>query len=838
MRPYRRPVVPLVFSLAAGIVLGHLFPTRPVWPLAAAGVFFFMTLAKTVFKKNRVIEPLLLFAALGHASISPFGAPNFPDGHVVRFVGKAPMTVIAGVKEVRSQGRRASLIVEAEKFEKDRVKIPARGRIRLTVYGAAENISPGDLISFKGRLFKIKNFANPFGFDYQSHMAFKRIWVSSHCPGKKIKVLEKRKDFGPGAAIGSFRRKIAAFIDREAESRPVSAGILKAVTIGDRTGISPHVREAFNRAGAGHLLAISGLHIGIIATLSFFVFTRLLWRFRRALLSGRARQAAAILSLVPVISYAAISGMSPSAQRAMIMAAVVLFSLWAQRRHEPFNALALAAFAMLILSPQSLFSISFRLSFAAVFAILWGFSHIRFSPAPDAPFRVRAARWSGAMLAASFFAILGTLPWTLFYFSQVSVIGIATNFVLIPLVGFLATPLGLLAVFFHGLGLFGDHFFLSGALGVLDLCFWAIESVAALPFAAVETIGLSYFEIFCFYALLGSGSLAVFAFQEKDREKKKKAAILAAGALALTAADVSFWAYDRLMRRDFRATFLDVGQGNAALLEFPRGFRMLVDGGGFRSKSGLDTGRHMIAPLLRGKKIGTIDAILLSHPDSDHLNGLIYIAERFNVKSIWTNGEKSGSMSYRKLTKIIRDKKIEIRDLKTLPRTLDIQGVRVEILYPPDDFLKRKKKEKWRNRNNNSLVARISLGSFSALFPGDIMEKGEKELCETAGDALKSAVLLAPHHGAATSSTEMFVKKVSPETVVISSGRRYGRLFSRESVSKRYQRHGADIFRTDTDGAVMLKAGPDHWTVHARNKGRSPFNGAFNEIREAFGLCF
>jgi competence protein ComEC len=215
-------------------------------------------------------------------------------------------------------------------------------------------------------------------------------------------------------------------------------------------------------------------------------------------------------------------------------------------------------------------------------------------------------------------------------------------------------------------------------------------------------------------------------------------------------------------------------------------------------------GAAIVAPLLWRKKIRTVDTLILSHPNSDHLNGLIYIARNFHVKKVWTNSEARNTLGYQNFMEVIANQKIVLPSFADMPRSHWINGVKLEFLYPPQGFLKREEKEKWRDTNNNSLVVKVSMGSTSFLFPGDIMAAAEKELVGLAGRKLNSTVLIAPHHGSRSSSSTVFLGEVNPEVIVISSGRKSRFNLPHPIILKKYQHHGYSIFRTDINGAVSL----------------------------------
>ncbi len=246
-----------------------------------------------------------------------------------------------------------------------------------------------------------------------------------------------------------------------------------------------------------------------------------------------------------------------------------------------------------------------------------------------------------------------------------------------------------------------------------------------------------------------------------------------------------------------------MGQGSSALVEMPEGFNLLIDGGGFSDNSVFDIGERVIAPLLWRKKIKTIDTIILSHPNSDHLNGLLYIAENFNVKRVWANCDIADTIGYRKFMEIIKKKAIHMPEFKDISRTHFINGAQLDFLYPPSDYMDNNKRT-WSNLNNNSLVIKVEFGSKSFLFPGDIMTKAEKELVAISGDNLKSDILIAPHHGSKTSNSEFFIDSVNPEIVIFSSGWRNRYRFPQPSVLEKYKERGCRILRTDSHGAVTI----------------------------------
>jgi competence protein ComEC len=818
---YSRPVIPLLLSMISGIVVGTWFPGHGTWMVivvlvCAVTLFFFIRK-----KRTPKLFPLVLLIVLGYLSIQPWVFPTFPSNHVIHFMDTHPWKITGVI--VTSDARqlnRQKCILRTEFLESKSKSFPVKGRIRLTVSGDAPDLSTGDRIVFLGRIRSIRNFSNPGGFDYQRYMVFKKVWGSAYVSAYKLNLIEKNVGKGVGAIISGARHRISNLIDQIGDKE--QQGVLKALIVGDRNAISPELRTSFNRVGAGHLLAISGLHIGIIATASFLFFKWILSHIRFFLLNAWTKKGAVILSIVPVLVYGLLSGMSPSTQRAVIMVIVFLMAFLFEREHDLINTLAMAAMMILIIHPPSVFSISFQFSFAAVLAIIYGLSKLP-QLWPSDQNRTRKQKWLKATIKlyyffmTSFFAVLGTLPLVMHYFNQVSLVGIPANVIFIPLIGFVVVPLGIMAVFLYPLTVSGALVCLKAGSAVLEYVIKIINLISGWTYAAIKTVTPNYLEIFCFYilfwALLNLKSLQIgtpFALS-KDRSSPSKNSIqkpvvmVVLLTVLMFSADVGYWTYQRYWRDDLRVTMIDVGHGNASLLEFPYGYNMLIDGGGFSDNRVFDVGASIVAPFLWQKKIRSIDSIVLSHPNSDHLNGLIYIAENFHVKNVWTNHDTANTFGYQMFMEAINKNNIQMPAYNKITGIHDINGVHIEVLYPPVDFIERKEIETWRNLNNNSLVLKVSFGGVSFLFPGDIKARAEYELASMVGSKLKSTILLAPHHGSKTSNTEPFLEKVTPEVVVISSRwkSRFG--FPHPLVLKRYKATGCRVLETAQNGAVSMR---------------------------------
>jgi len=735
---YARPVIPLLLSMISGIAVGTWFPDYGTWAYIGVGVCTGIILYRIWKKRTTLICPLVLLYALGYLSILPWTAPGFPSRHIIHFVDMPPWKIVGVIHTpVAIYSNRQKFILRTESLQGNDESFPVVGRIRLTVSGDDPKLQKGDRIAVFGKIRSIRNFNNPGGFDYKRYMVFKKVWGTTYVSSQKVALMEKRSEKGVGTIIAEVRSKFSDLIDAVGTGK--EQGVIKALIIGDRNSISQDLRDAFNRAGIGHLLAISGLHIGIVATAAFLFFSWMLSYIKLLLWHAWTKKGAVFLSVVPVLIYGLISGMSPSTQRAVIMVMVFLTAFLFEREHDPMNTLALAAMLILVVHPPSLFSISFQLSFAAVLAIIYGLAKVE-SPWESPEIRGKRPKISKVattlfyFFMASLFAIFGTLPLVMFYFNQISLVGLLANFIMVPMIGFVAVPLGLLAVFLYPLTVYGALFCLEACSVVLKQALFIIKFFAALPFSAVKTVTPSYLEICCFYILFwavlnlkhipfkkpGKQDEAT-VIEDKVQGKKFIQKILPVVVLLVVlvfGADACYWYYQRFRHGDLRVTIIDVGDGNSTLLELPYGHTILLDGGGFSDNRIFDVGARIIAPFLWQKKIKTVDTLVLSHPNSDHLNGLIYIAEHFNVKNVWTNHDSASTFGYKKFMDGIRDNGIHMPGYAEIFGAHDINSVHMDILYPPVDFSEKRKKEPWRNSNNNSLVLKASFGSESFLFPG------------------------------------------------------------------------------------------------------------------------
>ncbi len=820
---YGRPLIPLLLAMTAGIATGAFRPDLMI----SAGVLLVALMPfpvrSLISDRDSACTPLILFFLLGYLSVGNILSPPAYHRHILNFTDTGSYLIrgaIAETPEYFPGKGRGRIVLRVLELERDGLVVPVAGKIRVTVRGAkaarykdgdrfpSVPLFRGDEIAFSGKIRSISNFGNPGAFDYRRYMAFKEIRATSSVREDRI-TLEKGGQ-GPGA-VARFRRKVVLMID-ESRGSDIAKGVLKALVVGERGGIGSDTRRDFNRAGVGHLLAISGLHMGVVAAAAFFLARLLCSRIDFFLWRGWRDKGAALFAVVPVLGYGILSGMSPSTQRAAVMVIVFLGARFLQRETEPVNTLSAAALIILAVSPGSLFSISFQLSFTAVLGIILVMGKVTVR---GKGIRGRLLAASARFIIVSLSAIIATTPLSLRYFNQASLVGLFANILLVPLVGSVVVPLGLastaVCAVSPGLSCLG----FSICCALLSFALEVVGFFSGLSFAAVMTVTPSIVELILIYLLL----LVIPVFLKNGETFQKYGKTMLCLYLAAWAVDLGYWINRRFLDRELRVTVIDVGQGAASLVEMPGGYCMLIDGGGFYDNAVFDVGRRVVAPFLWAKKIRTVETIVLSHPQSDHVNGLTFIAENFNVKRLWSNGQPSTTKGYAVFREVLEKRGVEVVPFGELIRDRVIQGARVRILYPAPGFLARNGKRRKRpNYNNNSLVVRIDKGENAFLFPGDIMKEGETTMVSTYGPDLHSTVLIAPHHGSKSSSTEAFIKKVRPSVVVIPLGRQNRFGFPAAEVLDRYRDIGSTVFRTDIHGAVAVTT--DGSALSVRTHGR------------------
>ena len=722
----RGPLLPLAAAFASGIAAAPLatpLAAGAAWALATSIGGVLVALARPLAATGALLAAVVAVGALRGLS------PPAPADDVSRLELPRVARVEARVLEepLAWTPERTRLLLAVERVDDE----PRTGTVQVTAYGTAPPLAEGQRIALEARLDRPVGFRNPGTFDHAERLARQGIAVVGTARADRI--------VAPDAAPpwSARVRRFAVATMREALP-PTSAALLAGLLLGERTGLPPEVDAAFRRAGVYHVLAVSGFNVALVASTAWAILT----------LARAPRRLTALAAIAVVLGFAAVVGSQPSVLRATIMAVLVLGALLVEREAAVLNSLALAALAILALRPDDLHDPGFQLSFAATAGIV-------LAPMPRQP--VLAA------LAVSTAAQLAVLPISLAHFNQVSTIGIVANLAVVPLAG-VATILGLLAVPIAALSpLLGGALF-AAAWPVLLLLRWTVALAAAVPGAVVHLPAPGILAISCYAVALAAGLTAWRLRVTRARLARRLA--LAAGALALASALLTLWPALRPADGRLRVSVLDVGQGDAIVIEGPDGRAVLVDagaGGPYR----LDAGARVVAPFLWNRGILRLAAVVVTHPDADHAGGMAAVRELFTVESAWDGAREAGPLA------------LGAAVLTPLPTAAA-------------------------GRNDAARVLRVEFGRVAMLLTSDVEGPGEHALIAS-GAPLEAAVLKVPHHGSRTSSSPELLAAVRPSVAVVSVGVRNAYGHPDAAVLTRLTETGADVYRTDRDGALLIE---------------------------------
>ncbi len=588
------------------------------------------------------------------------------------------------------------------------------------------------------------------------------------------------------------RLRLNGFIKHNFSSE--SAPFLMSIITGERSLLKKETRDAFNATGLAHILSISGAHFGLLLFILFRLFRYLIKMLPynllvRLTLYLTPSQIAAILCVPFMIGYLGISDMSIPSIRSFIMIILFLFGLLIHRKGFWLNTLLFAAVVIILVQPDSILDLSFQLSFIAVLCIGIAAEHRHGETETRGNGVSPLLRFIMSSGKISLAATIGTAPLVAYYFHYFSLVSPLTNLVITPFIGFVILPLSLVSSFIYlALGVFPLQSFIDAiTIFVLDV----IKHIAGWSLVDIKIPAFPPILLILFY--LGILAYVFLTFHPSAYR-------LSPIALSVSIAIIPVLIYTsfRLIEpKGIQITYLDVGQGDSAVVELPDKRTLVIDTG----RKGLQT-----AEFLKYRGIEKIDAVILSHGQSDHAGGIFHLVRNFNVHEIWDNGrliltplhpplDKGGiDGGYSPISGNIRQRKLQRGDV------IEGSGYKITVLHPYDGFYTMHSGDS--DENNDSLVLKIQGNKNSFLFAGDIEEEPQEELSHLQR-YIKSTVLKFPHHGSRSSASEAFLNTVSPEIAVISVGRKnsYGHPHSEtlDMLSR------VKIFRTDIDGAVGIR---------------------------------
>ncbi len=701
------------------------------------------------FRRRLLVYPLAFAAGFGwaalmaHARMADWLAPEL-EGRDIDVVG-----VVSSLPAVSERWVRFEFEVESAAERLPKKILLSWHRSPWNEEGAAplaQTVHPGERWLLTLRLRRPHGHLNPHGFDYEAWLLERAVgatgYVRQRGQQKQLGVRNHLLD-----RVERARERVRDRIQAQLGATP-AAGILAALAIGDQRAISAEEWRLFNRTGVTHLMSISGLHVTLVSGLAALVVSYGWRRVPAAVLRLPARKAAAIAAIAAALAYTLLAGFAVPAQRTFYMVSVVAAALWLGRIASPARTLALALAVVVIADPWAPLAPGMWLSFGAVALIFYVAKNER-----------RLAQWGRMQWAIT----IGLAPAALLLFGQISVAGPLANAVAIPLVSVIVTPLALVAV-------------VLPLDGVLDLAAWLVEWLllflewcAALPGALWQQHVPPLWA-----AILAIGGAAWILAPRGVPWRAGGLALMApAFALAPAAPEVG----------EAWITTLDVGQGLAVLVRTAR--RTLLYDAGPTYGPEADSGGRIVVPLLRASGVRGVDLLVLTHEDMDHLGGALTVLESVEVDALSSSLPPSHALNA-----------LVTRAGRCVAGTRwEWDGVRFAFLHPPPGW-------EAARRNNQSCVLRVDTGGTSMLLTGDIERAAESGLVST---MQKTDVLLVPHHGSRTSSSDEFIAALAPRWAVVPAGYRNRFGHPAREVLARYAKAGVPVLRTDLHGAVSIR---------------------------------
>ena len=758
-------LVSVTVCFLAGATLAPRLPASwPVWTVLAP-IGLCAVAALVLDPRFRPLTALPFFLLVGllhtHTALHPPADPH----HIAGWIGEKSRVTLTGrmLTMAEDDGEKTRFELAAESLlihgsgEAEQPR-PVRGRVQLTVLAPlGERFAPGTRLVAIATLDRIRNYHTPGAFDYRLQMAARDIavagWVRSAAeilaaPETEVATVRQVR-FLPE----QVRQHLFAFLGRHF-GRDL-AGMYQALLTGSLVNVRPALIEAFKANGCFHVLSISGLHFSLLGLFSVGLWTLLLKRSQWLLLHTHVPTLALVLTAPILLFYTCIAGMNVPAVRALITALLVLFAAVLRRQRSFGPLIAAAALIVLAVSPLALFTASFQLSFAAVLAINLIYPRLpALNVDPRDGWPRRALALVQSLLLVSVAATLGTLPFMLLHFNRISLIGPLANLVIEPLLCLWALPCGLLAIPFVGVAPGLAVLLFNLGSGGMRLALWLTELTAALPAASVWTITPNPAELILFFA-------ALTLLLRPGASRSHRWAALALFVLLAGSFTRSLWPGVGA-RETLRTTLLDVGQGSSTLIELPDGRTVLVDGGGYESDR-FNVGEALIAPFLWQKRLWRLDTLVVTHPHKDHYNGLPFVFDRFRPGRVIVNGDSGEEPAYARFLARVRERGTPVQ----LARTGDMlmKGENLTLTCAGMHGLLDEGMH-W-STNDRSMVLHLRYGQRSLLLPADISVAAEDRLVATGRD-LHSDLLVAPHHGSATSAGPALMRAVSPAVVAVS----------------------------------------------------------------------
>ena len=809
-----RLLVFLTIAYALGISLGrHITLEAGIYLAVGALLFTAWNLWMRQEGFKALIPFLLLFLVAGSLAFNL--AIKKVNGTLQEFDGQRCTLVGMVADEPLWHDDRVVFPLNLDFIQLREEKKFAASMVRVTLYRGVEAdtaLAYGQEVTVRGLLVVPEGKRNPGGFDYRSFLETRGMGAAFYGEKASLVVGEFSPSLSPVRQFAlELKEKMKAVLQAQLPNR--AGGLLIAILFGERQALDPAVDEAVRRSGVAHMMAVSGLHVGLLAALLFLFFKR----------AGLGGWPACLLLMLVLFAYTYLTGLKPSTLRAFIMIAMGVLALSLGRRKDLPTTVALAGLLTLIYNPLLLFNVGMQLSYGATLSILLFTNSLQqmvgllFARLPASFIPSSWMDNLAGLAAVTIAAQIGILPLIAFYFKEISLVALPANILILPVMALLL-GIGLVCAVS---GLFiplAASFLTLAAYPLLAYIIVLTGCFGSLDFATIYVFPPRFWEIIVYYSLLafvawknGTVSKNLSKLLIRLKALKLKLRLFPIMAVSFTIAlPFAWWGLPSLPEKPLEVVFLDVCQGDAAYIRTPSGMNILLDGGGRPSYMGdiERVGRQVVIPYLEQRRVRKLDLVIISHPHEDHYGGLLAVLEKVPVELLATNAEEAEAEPYIRLLDLAAARGIPRLTLQKGDTLILGPSLKMDVFGPPANLFRGTGSDV----NNNSLVMRLLYREVSFLFTGDIEDSAAAWLLREKVP-LQSTILKVPHHGGYMSVFPSLLAAVDPQVAVIQVGRNtFGHPHG--EILNNLKEHGPAVYRNDQHGAVMISS--DGYTWHIK----------------------
>lgn len=759
---FDRPLCIATICYIIGIIMGLY--------LSSVGIVFLLCFLLFIiafrFNKKMYIYILIIIIGFNYIKFIDYSYEKDYD-----LVNSKENYIIEGIVVSDKRDKEYKEVYDLDVKKIDGIKIEKSKKYLLNIKKSKEmNIKFGDYIKINAKIEQPSKARNYMGFDYQKYLKSKKI-IATILDVENVEILDVNKANIAESIFNSVRNNIKEIMYKllPKDAKELVVGMM----IGDKEDLDANITENFKNSNLTHMLAVSGAHISYVILGLNLMLKKTSNRFRK------------IFIIFFLIFFVGVTDFTPSVQRASIMAILLLISTMLYKSQDTYTSIAFSGLVILIINPYSFFDIGFQLSFGGTIGIVLMYNNLmkRFKQ------KRKLKGYIVSSICVSVCANLIIIPIMAFNFNTVSLTFWISNLFAGPFLGVIII-LGF-CMYLISFVIFPVAKIISIPLKYLIYILLVIVKYCSrIPFSSI-TIRTPYiFEILIYYIVL----YLVFNYA-KIKHYFKKLVVVIMIVILIANSCIYVQNHGKMI-----IYFIDVGQGDSTFIRTAKNKTILIDGGGSENSS-FDVGEKTLLPYLLDRKITVLDYVVISHFDTDHCGGILYLMEHIKVKNIIISKQGKESSNYNKFKNIVIDKGISVIFAKKGHKIKIDNETYMDVLFPNNNLISDN------ILNNNSIVTKICYNNFSILFTGDVEEIAENEICSqyNTTNKLKANILKVAHHGSKTSSTAEFIKMVKPQIALIGVGEKNKFGHPNDGVIQRLKNMNTKIYRTDKMGEIVIQ---------------------------------